>query len=79
MVADVVHTDDVPVLQARGRACFAHERSAAVGSGQAGVEQLERDGATEGLLHREIDGGHAAAAKLTNDPVAGNLGHRCLP
>ena len=71
---DVVHRDDVRVLQARQGLGFTQEAGAAplrvLAAARAGVEELQRDGALELRVVGLVDDAHAALARAVDDDVA---------
>ena len=59
------------MLQPRRGGDLAAEAVGAQRGGEGGTEELEGDGAVVLEVAREIDGGHAAAAELALEDVAG--------
>ena len=76
-VADLVHRDDVRVVEPRDGLGLAPESLARLGRG--GAERLDRDRAVKGRLPRLVDDAHPATAEFTLDLAPGDdrrAGHR---
>ena len=67
--AAVEHGEDVGMLQPGGEADLALEPLEAEGGGEAGVEDLERDGTVVAEVVGQPDGGHPAPADGAIQPV----------
>ena len=57
------------MIQTRERHRFGAEPLQDVAVAEVGVQDLDRDFAIERLVHRLVDGAHAAAAEALDDPV----------
>ena len=68
--AAVIKRKDMGMVQARRDLDFAEEAIGAERRGELGAEDLHRNLAMMLQVFREIDGGHAAHAELTQQPVA---------
>jgi hypothetical protein len=64
------------VLQAGGDPDLPEEPLGSERGGELGAQHLERDGPIVPEVVGEIDGGHAATAKLALDPIAIGQGGR---
>ena len=69
-LARVVQWQDVRVLQVGRGADFREESLGAEGSGEVGMQHLDRDLARVLEVVREVDGGHPALPEFALEPVA---------
>ena len=77
MFADLVDLDDVRMLQRRHGLRFDEKAGQGIGAGvPSGEHHLEGDEPVELLLPRLVDDPHAAAAKLAENLIAADMGHR---
>ena len=68
--ADVVHGEDVRVVQRRGRAGFLLESMEAIGVGrECAGQDLDRHVTPEPRIARTVDLAHAACAKCGDDLI----------
>ena len=76
--ADVVHRQDVGMVQRCGRVCFLLESAEAIGIGrERGGQHLDRDVAPKSRIARAIDLAHAARADLGGNLIHPEAGARC--
>ena len=68
--ARIAHWDDASVMHERRQPNLAGESVHADGSGQLGVQHLDRDRPIVAAIARQPDGGHPASAELALDLVA---------